>query len=282
MPYVLSVRKGNESVGREVKDLGTAHARTSPRLVILIHGYNTTEEEAGNAYGKFAELLAAASRRGTAELGSIWELHWPGDHPAGGALSALTFDGKIRAARISGELFARKWLRKRRGQRVILIGHSLGCRVALETVQWILEEAEEYEGATIEAVFLLAPAVPVPLCVRGETFSTGVADSLEHVFFSRSDGVLRSAFGPGSYLAGEGGPAVGRDGLPEARWHGRHDTGLGHGDYWGNREVAERVAEVLGVNEQRTRDSRRLATWKPFERRPGFFRRLANRVVGGP
>ena len=279
MPNILTVRKDNEIVARRVSDLGIAEERSSPRLVILIHGYQTSEEQAEGSYQGFAEKLRAATRDGGGSLGSIWEFHWPGDHPVK-PISVATFEAKIANARISGDLLARDWLSDRRGQRVVLVAHSLGCRVALEAVQSILDPRGSFDGARVEAVFLLAAAVPVPLCVPSETFSTSTAGTLEHVFYSRNDRVLQLAFSAGEYLAGEGGPAVGRHGEPLARWHGLHDTGLGHGKYWSSKEVARRVAEVLLLNQRREPASRPLAKWAPFERRPGFVRRLgARRLV---
>jgi pimeloyl-ACP methyl ester carboxylesterase len=280
VPNILGVRKANEIVDHDVTDLGTEEERSSARLVILIHGYQTSEERAQHVYAQFADNLRMATRDGARGSGSVWEFHWPGDHPLP-PISAATFNSKIGNARLSGELLARRWLRSRDPeQRVVLVAHSLGCRVALEAVKWILDEGQDFKGARIEAVFLLAAAVPVPLCESNETFSAGIAGSLEHVFFSRSDRVLQVAFGPGSYLAGEGGPAVGRGGDPLKRWHGRHDTGLGHGDYWSSDEVARRVAKVLGVHASQDIPSRPLPTWEPFVRRPSRVRRLARRLLG--
>jgi hypothetical protein len=278
MDNVLTVREANEIVARQVTDSGKAEDRSAPRLVILIHGYQTSAERAQNAYAKFATHLRAGTRDGGASLGPIWEFHWPGDHPVP-PISVATFHGKIANARISGDLLAKDWLRQRHGQHVVLVAHSLGCRVALEAIRSILDAGDAWDGAHIAAVFLLAAAVPVPLCVPEGTFSASMANSAEHVFHSRSDQVLHLAFPPGAYLAGEGGPAVGRDGQPTPRWRGLHDTGLGHGKYWSSKDVASRIAEVLGRNEQQLLLSRPLPRWPPLERRPGFLRRLSRRPV---
>jgi pimeloyl-ACP methyl ester carboxylesterase len=278
VPNVLSVRKAGEIVGRRVEEPAGPIRLTAQRFVILIHGYQTSAESAERSYRRFSENLRAATRDGGASLGSVLEFHWPGDHPRR-PVSVVTFAGKIANARLSGDLLVRTWLRDRRGKHVVLVGHSLGCRVALETVQAILEDPT-YGGAEVDAVFLLAAAVPVPLCVPPETFSIPIGNESQHVFYSRQDRVLRLAFTPGEYLAGEGGPAVGSRGEPlGTRWTGRHETFLGHGEYWGNAEVARRIAEVLRVHREQTPTARHLPAWPPFERRPGFVRRLARRVL---
>jgi hypothetical protein len=134
-----------------------------------------------------------------------------------------------------------------------------------------------YKGGPIEAVFLLAAAVPVLRCEPTDTwYPRPWRDCEEHVLFSRSDRVLRGAFGPGEYIAdGEWSPAVGRHGLPDPRWASRADTGLDHGDYWSSPWVAEHVAWHLKLRNLRPLDARPLPR-TPLER---AARWLGSRVV---
>lgn len=284
MRNVLSVRKEREIVAHEVletvRDKGWIQDRDAPRLVILIHGYQTSEDKARRLFERFHEALRA---RATGGLGAVWEFHWPGDHEDK-LLSVATYPDSVVKARVSGQLLAERWLAERqRSQSAVLVAHSLGCRVALETVKWILDHPD-YDGARIEALFLLAAAVPVDLCSPEESFARKHRESSEHVFYSRRDRVLQFSFDPGQHGAGESGYAVGRYGEPIAgRWDTRKDTRLAHRRYWPSRAVAEGVVDLLGPLRWRPLDSRQLALFdlgddeRELERRRLGGRELAVR-----
>ena len=83
----LSVRpdRGSEAL-RFVRWRGRRQDYTAPRLVILIHGFNTSEKKARNSYREFLENLAlqSAGHLGTRSYSMItatfWTFYWPGDH----------------------------------------------------------------------------------------------------------------------------------------------------------------------------------------------------------
>jgi pimeloyl-ACP methyl ester carboxylesterase len=130
---------------------------------------------------------------------------------------------------------------------VTLVAHSLGCRVALETVKSIRREGGTYRGARIRALCLLAAAVPTDLCEGDRSpFTETLADCKEHVLHSTRDRVLLLAFGTGQFAYGEKGIAAGLRGAPLHRWYRTMSTGLGHSRYWSSYDVAEHVGRVLG------------------------------------
>lgn len=262
MPNELSVRKPGEVVAQDLEDRGLLQDREADRLLILIHGYQNSEDKARRSFERFQDGLRAVAGARARTIGTTWYFHWPGSHPVG-PISVLTYSNKVSAAALSGERLARQWLAyRKRHQEVVIVAHSLGCRVAVEaikTIQLMRKEPYGYRGAHVQAVFLLAAAVPVSLCVPGESFSRPFDEhSREHAFHSRSDRVLQRPFRMGQFLASEYGPAVGRDGDPYRRWTSRHATGLTHSRYWASNYVAQWVCELLGLPGWRTFDKRLL------------------------
>lgn len=260
----LYVRRQGAVVGDRIDDPTTnsEQDRAAKRLVILIHGYQNSEQKAAASFGDFVAGIATVLEDRLDGFGAIWEFHWPGDHPFA-PLSVATYGARVGVAVAAGERLARWWLARRQpDQQVVIVAHSLGCRVALEAINWIRAEDElraqdtppaSYRGASAQAVFLLAAAVPVHLC---DPAAQGYLEApwrgcREHVFHSRRDRVLRHAFGLGEWVANERGPAVGLDGAPAHRWSSTQPTGLGHGDYWGSADVAAAVAALLGLATRR-------------------------------
>ncbi|HEV2125028.1 MAG TPA: alpha/beta fold hydrolase [Chloroflexota bacterium] len=219
------------------------------RLVILIHGYQTPPKKATRAYWRFRAALRASLPLGAAnDVGVLWEFLWAGDHRIPG-LSHATYPVRVPVASLTGITLAEKFLAKLKPhQGVYLVAHSLGCRVALEAMKWIREHEDSYRGARIEALFLLAPAVPVEYCERHNDlwFPQPQRGSAEHVLYSRRDLVLAGTFRPGQFVYGEWGRAVGRAGRPHGRWTSRTDTKLGHGDYWTSRDAVRLIGEQSG------------------------------------
>jgi len=273
MPNVLTVRDRDELAGRRVDDSqGNVRDRDAERLVILIHGYQNSEDKAGGSYKKFRKLVRSVALGGERGAGAIWEFHWPGNHTLW-PVSVFGYPVRIGAARIAGDLLARRWLADRGShQSVVLVAHSLGCRVALETVWAILDEQQRgnYDGARIEAVFLLAAAVPTRLCAPGMAFANRYPDSKDHVFFSQNDITLRFTFNPGQYVGSERGVAVGRAGEPRSRWTTRHDTRLSHGGYWKSQSVAAKVCELLDALDRRAIEDRQLAMAEVIDYAPSI------------
>jgi predicted alpha/beta hydrolase family esterase len=261
---VLTVRSASTAtpLGAAVRVIsGTEFDLRSPRLVILIHGF---QNSSGAAHNSFKAMIKALSTTTwpleVSTVGHFCEFHWPGDH-ANKAVSMASYSARVGDARGAGERLAR-WLASRpQGQEVCFIAHSLGCRVALEAVREFGQLAAA-SGPRITHLFLLAAAVPAPLCDRGEQLERDPMGSTQFVFCSTRDKALsRAAFGTGEYLYGELGEAVGRRGMPMYRWDNYIDTNLNHGDYWESYVVSHKVGETLGKAPERIVTQRSIDEW---------------------
>jgi predicted alpha/beta hydrolase family esterase len=228
-----------------------------PRLFLLVHGFANDEQEAHASFEAFQSALAATACFDSGLLGSVWEFHWPGNHPGNSVIDVATFAARVPNAGWSGVNLARflehlgqtHYLKAR--QQLFIVAHSLGCRAVLEAMREISENPA-YQGPTIQGVFLMAAAVPVAECLPAEfyhppgSYQSPGGDAGEYVLYSRRDGVLgKLVFGTGQRTYGEPGNAVGRNGLPDHRWTARRETGLRHGGYWGSARVAEYIAARL-------------------------------------
>jgi pimeloyl-ACP methyl ester carboxylesterase len=197
-----------------------------------------------------------------ARLGEIWECHWPADHKWG-LVSLATYPIRAQSAIACGWLLAEEFLGKIRGAKTVtIIAHSLGCRVGLDAVKWIRDHKADYTGAKVRALFLLAAAVPVEMCLpNGQApFSEAEEGSSEYVFYSHRDLALYG-FRPAQFPIGapaERGPAVGHDGRPAFRWTNEESTGLRHKQYWRSSLIAERILELLGIRQVRRLSTRGL------------------------
>jgi pimeloyl-ACP methyl ester carboxylesterase len=244
----LSVRSrvSGMTISNQVRVSGSRLDRLAPRLILLIHGFQNSEDAARSSYREFRDALRAALwLRDESALGCFWEFHWPGDHPIG-AISLATYAVRVPEAREAGRLLALHLGTLNERQEVILVAHSLGCRVALEALRFIRDN-EAYRGARVRTVCLLAAAVPNLLCIGEERpFAKRLEGCREHVLCSSRDRVLFLAFPLGQHLYGEKGTAVGRHGQPRGRWSRRLPTGLGHSGYWSSYKVAEYIGAVLG------------------------------------
>ncbi|MDR6417569.1 alpha/beta hydrolase [Pseudarthrobacter sulfonivorans] len=222
---------------------------STPRVVLLVHGFNVSEESARKEFShheaNIASVLGPLS--GSSRFGAVCALHWPGDHPNGGLISAASFPARISDAQLCGERLAHFLSTLRHDQEVILIAHSLGGQVVLNALWWIHEMTRQgrFVGANVTHAFLLAPAVHVSMCAPGQLWGERLCE--EHVFYSSRDLVLKLLFGPGSntYTPVDS-PAVGQKGEPlDDRWSCRHPTRLGHGGYWRSREVATEIVKAV-------------------------------------
>jgi len=285
------------TVGPHVSECGPTFVqdRSGSRLVILIHGYNNPQQTAAGSFGAFETQLWQLLPESLSGL-TVWEYHWPGDHKSK-LLSLATYPVKVPIAQLAGVRLAHGWLARRQpDQRVIIVAHSLGCRVALEAMRWIRtdedygaqeEPPRSYRGATVEAVFLMAAAVPVHLCERDSDYLDAPwRECAEHVLHSTKDGVLRKYFNVGEWVAGERGPAVGLHGAPLGRWSSQlRSTKLDHSDYWDSEKVATKICELAGLLKELHVDSQSPAQSEPDERtlaRQDLREtHLANRARGG-
>ncbi|GAA3167572.1 hypothetical protein GCM10010531_20420 [Blastococcus jejuensis] len=244
---------------------GLDDALHAPRLIILIHGYQNSETAAHESFSTFAERLATVGwPTALARFGTLWEFHWPGNHP-NRIVSLATYSVRVPEAIRAGEKLAEFLGDLSAEQEVCLVAHSLGCRVALETVHKIGLMGAGYRGPQVSQVFLMAAAVPVPLCESGQRLDRAAPGDVHHVYHSNRDSALtRAKFGIGQSGYGgelERGPAVGLEGAPEPRWASSVPTGIDHGGYWSSYLVAEDIARRLGVVTERSLPEHTVPVW---------------------
>lgn len=246
----LTVRSDlpGEVMSRRVRRSGSPEDVQARWHILLIHGFHNSEARAQKSYAGFLDQMRGVAPVG--RLGAVWPFYWPGNHP-NRLVSIASYSARVSDASEAGRLLAEYLAGLRHRPEVCLIAHSLGCRVALETVARIKEVGGGYHGARITQVCLLAPAVPVVRCRSPYPFAAALPKSREHVFHSRRDLALRFGFRPGQGIYGESGPAVGRDGLPARRWTTTTNTRLRHSQYWGSRDVAREIADRLGLTTAR-------------------------------
>ena len=155
------------------------------RVLALLHGFNNSLTAGRTSLVRFADLLAA---RGTADV--MLAVLWPGD----GWAKSLTYPFEGRDADDAADALV-GWLatHAERGTRVGLVGHSLGCRVAMRAARLIAQGTR----LALDRVCLMAPAIDND--ALGRAAPTGyhpatLGAERVAVLASREDRVLRYAF----------------------------------------------------------------------------------------
>lgn len=246
----LYLRKKREGGSLRVPSIfhGGLDAIARRECLVLIHGFNNTEGEAAAAYfgfrGRETEIFqpgdpSAFDRR-------FGDVFWPGDADWWwffDKVDFLIYPSAVHTAVKAGEQLANLLFQMPNLERVDFVAHSLGCRIALETVDRIRART----SLVIRYVCLMAAAVPSEMLEQGGRYyalmNELAAESTEiKVLHSRQDPVLHLAFPFGQALAGfdeASGRALGRYGpMPTMPGFGATLTeceisGAGHGDYWG-------------------------------------------------
>ncbi|MBI4427574.1 MAG: alpha/beta hydrolase [Ignavibacteriales bacterium] len=249
----LTVRRSKRGWGLRAKvepadDFGPEPDVLHP-LILFVHGYNNSQEVAKRAYGDFVELLKKKLDKAT--LNNIWWFYWPGSISIPVA-SAASYPLQIRNARRSGEMLAvylQKLMQESKPpQPIVLVAHSLGSRVALETLNKLVDLESEYLHRL--QVCIMAAAVQVDALEKRGKFLKAIEEiDRRFALFSSYDAVLKYAFKAGQTAALEGfmPEAVGSHGNPAGIWSiPEDDTLLKHGEYWSDKISAERVAFYLG------------------------------------
>jgi pimeloyl-ACP methyl ester carboxylesterase len=186
--------------------------------VVLVHGYNTSHEEARESYARFRWWLGYFNVRAR-----ILELHWPGDRKWG-RLSAFCYPMRIGTAIASGARLA-DWISSCHAEaRFTLVAHSLGCRLVMEAVERLraINSTNRLVG-----VCLMAAAVPVrAVTMRSLGPRSGELRTRWQVLFSRSDNVLKDFFRTGQAAGRDyiGSKAVGLTGEPAEIWNSAGTT----------------------------------------------------------
>lgn len=231
-------------------------------LVLLVHGYNNTEEDAENSYQTFIDHLLGSFDEQHLGPDSIAKFHWPGNvSTLFGSTVGYPFD--INNARGAAALLA-VYLTDIPVPtlRVTLVGHSMGCRLILEALNNIRSTAPN-----ISIVGLMAAASPVDLVRRGaRLFWTGNPPRKMLKYFSEQDVVLLAAFPLGQWVAyqlqieSDNYPeAIGRHGNPD-EFGSRLKTSNGHSEYWPDRSIAAGIAQQINPTLPRSIATAALAT----------------------
>jgi pimeloyl-ACP methyl ester carboxylesterase len=216
--------------------------RSQHDLVVLIHGFNNNRYEAQQAYSGFRDLQKGLLDQEAGERleAMLADAFWPGDANYAGPLDLvdfLVYPATIADAKRTADSLSAYLLQRTDVLNLSFVGHSMGCRVVLETIARLMA-APKFQ-TPIRKVCLLAAAVPTFALFPGGALERAfmAAEQLE-VLHSRDDVVLSVAFPLGQTLAGEGffPSAIGRYGdVPHCP--GRVVTqpveGAGHSDYWG-------------------------------------------------
>jgi hypothetical protein len=178
-------------------------------IVFVVHGYNNDQEEAEASYAILRKNLRGVLDLNPARLNHIWELYWPGYLPKGTLLawrkgpgnliSALSYSHQEGKTTELGRALAEHVLKIPRtesnsGPEVIFIAHSLGCRVVLEALRFLVDTSVRVLG-----ICLMAAAVPVFMVEEGGELRSGLKQSKEekvYILCSTADGILRWCFRP--------------------------------------------------------------------------------------
>jgi len=224
----------------------------SPRLLILVHGFNVNAEEAEGTYDGFAEMqrIILGDTDGSFCEGRLAvRVLWPGDADWGFASPFFypwSIDRALRTAEVLAESLCRAY---RSGLlfEIDIIAHSLGCRLALETIRCL--HGKGGQQPAVRRIVLMAGAVQTfmlsgdPKARLRPAYDEILRDPSPALsLYSGRDGVLSWAFPLGETLAGGKeflptalGHEEWRDGDAPANLLQREVEGAGHSDYWGHR-----------------------------------------------
>jgi pimeloyl-ACP methyl ester carboxylesterase len=223
-------------------------ARARRECLVLVHGFNNSDSEAAEAYSGFRarqkEIFGATDVSGFERR--FGDTYWPGDADWSSFFDKadfLIYPTSVHTAVSAAKELAGLLWQMPNLQRVDFIGHSLGCRVTLETLLLLRTRTLPMIGR----VMLMAAAVPSEMLESDGRFynllTELAAEGIDiRVLHSRQDTVLHYAFPPGQSLAGgkeASSRALGRIG-PSPSMPGFRSTltereiaGAVHGDYWG-------------------------------------------------
>lgn len=231
---------------RELRSVLLSHRS----VVLLIHGFNNDERDAAAAYNRF---LGYQRELGTV-TGNVVGVYWPGDNWEG-PLYYMKAVGQ--AQRVATYLAADLHLAAEVAgvYRIDIIAHSLGSRLALETIRELRARLRTVPlpGLTIGRVAFLAGAVATHYLEADPADPRPLDDAIGALeaglnLFSEADRVLHLAFPPGQTLAGEGllPTALGRQEWPGGRLrtpalHQQRNDSADHSDYWGGSSGNERA-----------------------------------------
>lgn len=244
----------------DVRQIPVPDRYARSEAVVLIHGFNNHRAEGEEAYCGFRGKQYERSVPDLVPPGLeklLADVFWPGDAAWWGWLDYadfLVYPAAVGTSKEAGACLARH-LRSSPNLRLVhFIGHSLGCRVALETIDSLRQNG----GPAVGKVCLMAAAVPLEKVKTGGSLAAAVEHCAEvRVLYSDDDWVLSATFPPGQSLAGadEGNfpQALGLNGAVgvAGRIESFDIADARHGDYWGHSGkppcliAADRIAEFF-------------------------------------
>jgi esterase/lipase superfamily enzyme len=253
--FELSVRindSGGE-VAAEVKDVDRLLGSGSRHILLLVHGYNNSRNDADESYQIFIDNILPKMQNRNVTPDAIAKFQWPGDESTVfGTTVGYPFDinhALVAATRLA--TFLKKLPIPNQGAasvRVTFVGHSMGCRLILEA----LGRMTSGNVPGIEVVGLMAAASPVDFVKRsGRLFATGNPPRQMLKFCSEQDLVLQFGFPLGEWLAyqyqienNNYSEAIGRYGHPD-EFGARFPRPNGHSDYWKDQTVVDIVLKTI-------------------------------------
>ena len=187
-------------------------AVTNQNVLLLVHGYNNTEDDVNLAY---AQIEKAVQKQVPGKYSAVVGYTWPG-----GALGISYPIARARSNSAGPRLTP--WLQKiaRKAKTVDVMSHSLGARVSLRA----LRDAFKNPAKPVRNLYLFAAAVDNESIEKGEEFydSTRRTDAVV-VIHSKKDKVLALGFRLG-------------DAILPWQWFDLFDAALG---YSGPEDVAD-------------------------------------------
>jgi len=241
--------------------LSVPGVRGKSHLIVLIHGYNDTFDDATTAYKAFCDLQTAMVPAGLdwAFGATLVQVFWPGDARWGIARPAF-YPWALPVADKVAELLSGivQDLRSfSHGQLTLdVVSHSMGNRVTLR----MLSLLQNVAGLEVRRSVHMAAAVPVQrLDDVADELSHGVvaeaASGKAESLYSHGDDVLAYAFpfGETADFPQEGVLPVA---LGHRDWIGGHSrpnftqwdaSPAGHGNYWSAKAVQSEVRNVLDL-----------------------------------
>ena len=203
-------------------------------ILILIHGFNVSEKDAGVVYKAFLYRLMYTGW--SPPTLPVYKFLWPGDKE-NKVWSALAYPLQLKTAKEAGRrLYA--FLSPLHGPGggpidVHFVAHSLGNRLLLQCLDLLRGYAPR---VVVRSVTLMAAAVPVSRTqYGGDLYRASLWPRFSQALHSKGDDVLHYAFPSGETAAFDAfmPTAIGRSGEPIANWsHESAFDSFAHGDYW--------------------------------------------------
>jgi pimeloyl-ACP methyl ester carboxylesterase len=227
-------------------------AITSTHVVLMIHGYNNTQQQASDSYTNFLAHLSYKRKVNSTLIGIYWPgANWEGPLYYMQALGQAKRTAPVLASGLMQLAQAKGYLE------IDIVTHSLGGRLALETIKNILLLRQTSPSPIIIGkITMMAGAVPVTYLADVNELQASVqAFEATQSLYSLKDTVLEFAFPAGETAAGEGFLPIA---LGRKQWSGgsqflplmnqQENIGARHGDYW-SKESAAKGTETFAADQ---------------------------------